>query len=72
MEKRRNLQTIVNVTLEHYNRGVPKSSGQAHAITMSVKKQQRQFLCGALASTAHAQDFDLLPHSSQGRRSQCV
>jgi hypothetical protein len=50
---------------------VPKVSGQAHAITMSLKKQQRQF-SGALAGTAHARDFDLLPHSSQGWRSQCV
>ena len=59
--KAQDLQTIVNATLER----------QAHAITMSLKKQQRHF-SGALAGTAHAQDFDLLPHSSQGWRSQCV
>ena len=34
------LQTIVNATLEHYNRRA-EGSGQAHAITMSLKKQQR-------------------------------
>ena len=64
------LETIVN---PHWNiiTSMLKSSGQAHAITMSLKKQQRQF-SGALAGTAHAQDFDLLPHSSQGWRSQCV
>jgi|RhiMetdeSRZDD1v2_1073273.scaffolds.fasta_scaffold1546488_1 hypothetical protein len=68
--KAQDLQTIVNATLEHYNRRA-EGSGQAHAITMSLKKQQRQF-SGALAGTAHAQDFDLLPHSSQGWRNQCV
>jgi len=68
--KAQDLQTIVNATLEHYNQRA-EGFGQAHAITMSLKKQQRQF-SGALAGTAHAQDFDLLPHSSQGWRSQCV
>ena len=49
--KAQDLQTIVNATLEHYNRRA-EGSGQAHAITMSLKKQQRQF-SGALAGTAH-------------------
>ena len=64
------LKEIVNLTLEHYNQRA-EEFWQARAITMSLKKQQHQF-SGALAGTAHAQDFDLLPHSSQGWRSQCV
>ena len=68
--KAQDLQTIVNATLEHYNQ---RAEGfwagiRDHDV---IEKQQRQF-SGALAGTAHAQDFDLLPHSSQGWRSQCV
>jgi hypothetical protein len=68
--KAQELQTIVNATLENYNRRAEEFwAGKRD--TMSLKKQQRQF-SGALAGTAHAQDFDLLPHSSQGWRSRCV
>ena len=56
--KAQDLQTIVNATLEYNQRA--EGFGQAHAITMSLKKQQRQF-SGALAGTAHAPTAQLFP-----------
>ena len=60
--KAQDLQTIVNATLEHYNQ-------RAEAFWPGTRDHD---FSGALAGTAHAQDFDLLLHSSQGWRSQCV
>jgi hypothetical protein len=66
--KAQDLQTIVNATLEHYNRRAEEfwAGTRDHDV---IEKAATPILW---RFTAHAQDFDLLPHSSQGWRSQCV
>jgi hypothetical protein len=41
-------------------------------VTWTELKKQQPTSLAALTDIAHAQDFDLLPYSSQRWRSQCV
>ena len=68
--KAQDLQTIVDATLEHYNRRAEEfwAGTRDHDV---IEKAATPILW-RFSGTAHAQDFDLLPHSSQGWRSQCV
>ena len=68
--KAQDLQTIVNATLEHYNQ---RAEGfWAGTRDHDVIEKAATPILWRFSGHCPCADFDLLPHSSQGWRNQCV